>query len=91
MPKEATQQLVLGSLLGVCLGPLNSKAHPCWLHTVRESRPEVVQGPGAVGASLTLLVPGLVWSQQKIAAYREVFRVLLELLTRGKHGVKINE
>jgi len=60
----------------------------CWLHP-RESGPEVVQGPGGVTTSPTLLGPVLVWShvlvwsQQnylKLVKNLEVFWTLLGLL-----------
>jgi len=41
----------------------NSGGKSCWLHP-RESGPEVVQGPGGVTTSPTLLGLVLVWSQQ---------------------------
>ena len=53
----------------------------CWLHT-KESGPEVVQGPGGVTTSPTLLGHVLLWSQQNylIVVDREVFQLFPELL-----------
>jgi len=69
----------------------------CWLHP-RESDPDVVQGPGGVITSPTLLGSVLVLSQQKylkLLLAHEISRVLLGLLPRdpprGKVGRKMND
>jgi len=69
----------------------------CWLHP-RDSGPEVVQGPGGVTTSPTLLGPVLVWSQRNYQRLLLAVRCLESFqgsgpatLPRGKVGVKTNE
>jgi len=69
----------------------------CWLN-LRESGPEVVQGPAGVTTSPTLLGPILVWSQQN---YLNLLLTMGALclpgvaactsLRRGKASMEMNE
>jgi len=66
----------------------NWRGKSCWLN-LSENGPEVVQGAGGVTTSSTLLDLVFVWSPgaelPEIADDREVFRVLLGLLSRRGH------